>query len=209
MVSLTIAAIACWPGARCLPSMADTPDKASPSMNKRIALALLATLAYLPAAPAPAAPKGPADDALAAYMKATKVPCYTQAGEARCTIASLDQGKSVFLDKPGAEATMAVAFVTYQYDSTGNGMDQMAIVMRRDGARWTPVGRADNTVGSSPRDARFAPGSITYVGTVVGERDNRANPRGKATFRLAVGPGGVTFAGKGDAGRSMSDAIRR
>lgn len=178
-------------------------------MSTRIALALFATLAYLPAAPAPAAPKGPADDALAAYMRATKVPCYTQAGEARCTIASLDQGRSVFTDRPGPEATMAVAFVTYQYDATGNAMDQMAIVLRRDGARWVPVGRADNTVGSSPRDVRFAPGSITYVGTVLGPNDNRANPRGKATFRLDVGPSGVRFAGKGDAGRSMSDAIRR
>ncbi len=178
-------------------------------MKTRIALALFATLAYLPAAPAPAAPKGPADEALAVYMRTTEVPCYTQSGEARCTIASLDQGKAVFTDKPGADASMAVAFVTYQYDTTGNAMDQMAIVMRRDDTRWVPVGRADNTVGSSPRDVRFAPGSITYVGTVLGPNDNRANPRGKATFRLDVGPSGVRFAGKGEAGRSMSGAIRR
>ena len=156
-----------------------------------------------------AAPVGPAAPALAVYMAATKIPCYTQAGEGSCTIKSLDQGVHLFYGKPDAGTDEAVAFVEYQYDATGNGMDQMAIVLRLVAGKWIVVGRADNTTGSSPRNVRFSPGAITYVGTVMGANDNRANPTGKGSFRLAVGERSVSFVNDRAKGRSMSDEIRR
>lgn len=176
-------------------------------MRKFVILALMTGAAL--ATPAGAASPGVASGAMAAYMKGTKVPCYTQAGEARCTIASLSQGMKVFYGKPDASTEQAVAFVTYQYDATGNAMDQMAIVFRKEGEQWVPVGRADNTVGTSPRDVRFSPGAITYTGTVVGQNDSRVAPTGKSNFRLLVAASGVTFAGKGNVGTSMQSEIER
>lgn len=170
---------------------------------------ILVPLAAISVAPAMAAPSGAAGQAITAYMRGTRIPCYKQSGEGQCSIASLDQGTKVFYSKPDSSSEMAVAFVDYQYDATGNGMDQMAIVFRKEGEQWVPVGRADNTVGSSPRNVRFAPGAITYTGTVVGQNDSRANPTGKGTFRLLVTANGVTFGGKGNAGRSMQDEIQR
>ncbi|MGU3467284.1 hypothetical protein ACLBXO_20775 [Methylobacterium sp. C33D] len=166
-------------------------------------------LAAVSTAPAIAAPSGPAGQAIAAYMRGTGIPCYKPSGEGRCSIAALNQGTKVFYGKPDSLSEMAVAFVVYQYDATGNGMDQMAIVFRKEGDRWLPVGRADNTVGSSPRNVRFAPGAIAYTGTVVGQNDSRANPTGKGTFRLVVTSNGVTFGGKGNAGVSLQNEIQR
>ncbi|MBO1022879.1 hypothetical protein IPV08_23255 [Methylobacterium sp. SD274] len=166
---------------------------------RSIAFAVLGLTAGMPYAFA--APAGPAAPALAIYMAATKIPCYTQAGEDACTIKSLDQGVLLFHGKPDAGTDEAVAFVEYQYDATGNGMDQMAIVLRLVGGKWIVVGRANNTTGSSPRNVRFSPGAITYVGTVVGANDNRATPTGKSTFRLAVGERSVSFVGDRAKGR--------
>lgn len=158
--------------------------------------------------PAIATPSGPAAGAIGSYMRSTKIPCYNQTGESKCLISSMDQGTKVFYSKSGMPSEMAVAFVTYQYDTTGNAMDQMAIVFRKDGERWVAVGRADNTVGTSPRNVSFQPNEITYTGTIVGQNDSRVNPTGSKSFRLIVGTNNVTFGGKGSAGTSMSNEIR-
>lgn len=148
----------------------------------------------LAAAPPPSGPAGPA---ITAYMRGTKIPCYTQSGEGRCSIASLAEDTSVFYGKPDPLAEIAVVFVTYQYDATGNAMDQMAIVLRKEGDKWLPVGRANRTVGTEPRDVRFSPGAITYTGTIAREGDSRADPTGKATFHLVIGAKGIVF-GEGE-----------
>ena len=154
---------------------------------KSILLALAALAATVPAAAA--AP----DDlmpALHGYMAATKAPCYRRDIETRCSISGLVEGD---MKVHRASGDVALAFVPYQWDNTGNGMDQMIIVLNRSGGHWAVVGRADNTVGTDPRDFRVAPGRITYVGTTMRPGDSRIAPTGKATFRLDVGPSGVTF----------------
>jgi hypothetical protein len=170
---------------------------------------LAAAVSAMAAVPSMAAPTGPASKDISRYVAGTRIPCYSNAGEGTCTIASIADTSSikVFYGQPAREPDMAVAFIDYQYDSTGNGMDQMALVMKRDDARWVPVGRADNTQGTSPRDVRFLPGKITYVGTVVGPNDARSNPTGRKAFALLVGNGKVQFV-KGTKGEAMADRIR-
>ena len=161
-------------------------------MRKFVALLCLLAGGYA-VSPAQAAPTETAEQALASYMRRTKIPCYTRAGEGRCTIASLNEGMKTFHGMPSPGPETFVAFVTWQYDKTGNAMDQMSIVLRNAGGRWVTVGRADHTVGTDPRDVRFTPDAITYTGTVVGPNDTRAAPTGKAAFRLSVGTDSVRF----------------
>ena len=51
----------------------------------------------------------------------------------------------------------------------------------------------DLGVGSDPRQVQFGQGIITYVGTVLGPNDSRANPTGRGRFSLKVTDRGVTF----------------
>lgn len=170
---------------------------------------LAAAVSVSAAAPSLAAPTGPAAKDLSRYVAGTRIPCYSNAGEGTCTIASIadTSGIKVFYGQAAGDPEMAVAFIGYQYDSTGNAMDQMAVVMKRDDTRWIPVGRADNTQGTSPRDVRFLPGRITYVGTMLGPNDSRANPTARKSFALLVGNGKVQFV-KGAQGEAMSNRIR-
>jgi hypothetical protein len=181
-----------------------------PFQPKALLPILFATaIAVSAAAPSLAAPTGPAAKDLSRYVAGTRIPCYSNAGEGTCTIASIadTSGIKVFYGQAAGEPEMAVAFIGYQYDSTGNAMDQMAVVMKRDDTRWIPVGRADNTQGTSPRDVRFLPGRITYVGTMLGPNDSRANPTAHKPFALLVGNGKVQFV-KGAQGEAMSNRIR-
>lgn len=141
--------------------------------------------------------KGPAAESVARYLRQTRIPCYTQKGEETCPIIATASGASLFHGSFSKNPTpYAVAFVSYQYDQTGNAMNQMAIVFKEAGGRWTPVGRADETVGSDPRQVQFGRGVISYTGTVLGPNDSRANPTGRGRFSLKVTERGVTF-GKG------------
>ena len=138
--------------------------------------------------------KGPAAESVARFLKQTRIPCYTQKGEEKCPIIDTASHASLFHGSFSNDPTPhAVAFVSYQYDQTGNAMSQMAIVFKEAGGRWTPVGRADETVGSDPRQVQFGQGIITYVGTVLGPNDSRANPTGRGRFSLKVTDRGVTF----------------
>ena len=138
--------------------------------------------------------KGPAAESVARYLKQTRIPCYTQNGEETCPIVDTASNASLFHGSFSNDPTPhAVAFVSYQYDQTGNAMSQMAIVFKEAGGRWAPVGRADETVGSEPRQIQFGQGVITYVGTVLGPNDSRANPTGRGRFSLKVSNRGVTF----------------
>ncbi|MFC5393660.1 hypothetical protein [Bosea vestrisii] len=138
--------------------------------------------------------KGPAAESVARYLKQTRIPCYTQKGEEKCPIIDTASHASLFHGSFSNDPTPhAVAFVSYQYDQTGNAMSQMAIVFKEAGGRWTPVGRADETVGSDPRQVQFGQGIITYVGTVLGPNDSRVNPTGRGRFSLKVTDRGVTF----------------
>lgn len=175
------------------------------SVLQGIFLLLAATVAQ----PACAGPSGPASQEIEQYIRSVRVPCYTKSGEGRCTIASIadTSGIKVFYGRPSDGREFAVAFVDYQYDATGNAMDLMALVLRLEGGRWVPVGRADNIQGGSPRDVRFAPGRITYVGTVVGPNDVRAAPKGRRAFTLLVDDGSVRFV-RGAQGEAMSNRIQ-
>ncbi|WP_346359842.1 hypothetical protein [Bosea sp. (in: a-proteobacteria)] len=138
--------------------------------------------------------KGPAAETVTRYLKQTRIPCYTQKGEEKCPIIDTASNASLFHGSFSNDPTPhAVAFVSYQYDQTGNAMNQMAIVFKEAGGRWTPVGRADETVGSDPRQVQFGQGVITYTGTVLGPNDSRANPTGRGRFSLKVTGRGVTF----------------
>lgn len=143
--------------------------------------------------------KGPAAETVTRYLKQTRIPCYTRKGEETCRIIDTATNASLFHGSFSNDPTpYAVAFVSYQYDQTGNAMDQMAIVLKEAGGRWMPVGRADNTVGMEPRQVQFGRSVITYTGTVLGPNDSRANPTGRGRFSLKVSERGVTF---GKAGR--------
>lgn len=137
---------------------------------------------------------GPAKPAITRYIQQTKIPCYKMAGETTCLIKESAAEASVFYGSLQGDPTpLAVAFVLYQYDTTGNAMDQMAIVFKEVDGQWKAHGRADNTIGSQPRQVEFGNGVITYTGTVVGKRDNRANPTGKARYQLKMTDKGVAF----------------
>ncbi len=157
-----------------------------------LVLACLAVPA-LAARPGAAGPSGPAAGAVGAYLRDTRIDCYTQAGEGRCQLAKVASGNRVFYGTlEGAPA--AVAFVDYQYDATGNAMDMMAVVFREEGGAWKPVGRAEGIQGSQPREVRFEGTAITYTGTMLGDGDARSNPTARGRFRLLVEGGKVTFA---------------
>ncbi len=142
--------------------------------------------------------KGPAAESVARYLRQTRIPCYTQKGEQTCPIIETATNASLFHGRFSNDPTPhAVAFVGYQYDQTGNAVSQMAIVFKEAGGRWTPVGRADETVGMEPRQVQFGQGVITYVGTVLGPNDSRANPTGRGRFSLKVSDRGVTFSKSG------------
>lgn len=178
-----------------------------PFKNAVLMVAALGAAAI--AHPAHAGPSGPASREIERYVKGMKVPCYSNSGEGRCTIASIGDtaGIKVFYGHPGEGRELAVAFIDYQYDTTGNAMDLMALVLRRDDNGWVPVGRADGIQGASPRDVRFSSGKITYVGTVVGPDDVRAAPAGRREFTLLVDDRSVRFV-KGGQGEAMSNRIR-
>ncbi|RYE77129.1 MAG: hypothetical protein EOP19_23365 [Hyphomicrobiales bacterium] len=169
---------------------------------RRILLGFAAMTGFIATAAAQdvtASLKGPAAETLARYLKQTRIPCYTQKGEETCRIIDTATDASLFHGSFKNDPTPhAVAFVSYQCDQTGNAMNQMAIVFREAGGRWTPVGRADETVGMEPRQVRFGQGVITYTGTVLGPNDSRASPTGRGRFSLKVTDRGVTF---GKAGR--------
>lgn len=138
--------------------------------------------------------KGPAAETVARYLEQTRIPCYTQQGEQTCPIIDTATNASLFHGSFSNDPTpYAVAFVGFQYDQTGNAMSQMAIVFKEAGGRWTPVGRADETIGSEPRQVQFGRGVITYVGTVVGPNHSRANPTGRGRFGLKLTDRGVIF----------------
>lgn len=137
-----------------------------------------------------------AGSTLDAYMRETEVPCQTSAGERWCTIASLSKGLRIFYDTHALMPGVALAFVDYQSDQTGNAMDQMAILLRF-GDRWTVVGRVDNTIGSNPREVVLVPGgAITYEGTIVGPGGSRVDPLGKARFCLRYSNDSLIFANR-------------
>jgi hypothetical protein len=138
--------------------------------------------------------KGPAAETVAHYLKQTRIPCYTHKGERTCPIIDTATNASLFHGSFSNDPTpYAVAFVGYQYDQTGDAVNQMAIVFKEAGGRWTPVGRVDETVGSEPRQVQFGRGIITYVGTVLGPKHPRANPTGRGRFSLKLTDRGVIF----------------
>jgi len=171
-------------------------------MMRRILFSFAALASFVTAAAAQdvtASLKGPAAESVARYLKQTRIACYTQQGEQKCPIIDTATNASLFHGSFSNDPTpYAVAFVGYQYDQTGNAVNQMAIVFKEAGGRWTPVGRADETVGMEPRQVQFGQGVITYTGTVLGRNDSRANPTGRGRFSLKVTDRGVSF---GKAGR--------
>lgn len=164
---------------------------------RRILFGLAAAMGFVAPAAAQdlaASLKGPAAETVTRYLKQTRIPCYTQKGEGTCPIIDTASHASLFHGSFSNDPTPhAVAFVGYQYDQTGNAMSQMAIVFKEAGGRWMPVGRADETAGSDPRQVQFGQGVITYTGTVLGPNDSRANPTGRGRFNLKVTGRGVTF----------------
>lgn len=134
---------------------------------------------------------GPAAKVAEGYMKKTQLPCFRAMTEKTCSIASMARDLG---DRPKIfyGADLAVVFSNYQYDSSGNAISQMAIVLKNDGG-WKVVGRADQTVGANPRQVRFKGNTISYVGTVVRDGEGRAAPTGKGNFQLIVHPTGVQF----------------
>ncbi|WP_326875228.1 hypothetical protein [Bosea sp. (in: a-proteobacteria)] len=164
---------------------------------RRILLSLAAAMGLVTAAQAQdvtASLKGPAAESVARYLKQTRIPCYTQKGEGKCPIIDTAADASLFHGRFENDPTPhAVAFVGYQYDQTGTAVSQMAIVFRKAGGRWVPVGRVDETIGSEPRQVQFGRGIITYVGTVLGPKHPRANPTGRGRFSLKLTDHGVIF----------------
>ncbi|PPD13953.1 MAG: hypothetical protein CTY25_12010 [Methylobacterium sp.] len=152
-----------------------------------------------------------AEKAVEAFIRNTVVPCYKLEGEGRCKLAETAARPTIHYAGDGA-MKIALAFVPWQWDLTGNAMDQMLVVFdQRQNGDWKPTGRLDRTYGSNPRDLKFFRDGekvrIEYVGTVVGRRDNRANPTGSQRFAVEVLPNGQMRATKPH-GRSMSEAIR-
>ncbi len=90
---------------------------------------------------------GPAKSAISRYVQGTKIPCYKMTGETTCLLKETTSDAKVFYGTlKNDPAPIAVAFIGYQYDATGNAMDQMAVVFKEVGGRWTAIGRADNTI---------------------------------------------------------------
>jgi hypothetical protein len=117
--------------------------------------------------------------ALVGYLRTTHIPCYDASGERTCVLG--DIGRVTAFQRQGDEA---VGFVEYLADQTGNGMEMMAVTLRRDGGDWRPEARYVGLRGSSPRAIRFDDGGIEYVGTVLCEGDSRAEPTGTEAFRI-------------------------
>jgi hypothetical protein len=130
------------------------------------------------------------------YLESTEIECYAAGkGEERCLIASVAVGAQLrYGTMPGDQEQYAVAFVDYEPDTSGNAAYLMAIVFKSgpDGA-FVPLGRAEDIIGTDPRNLRFERGAITYTGTVVGPGDARCCATGKGHFRLLVSRDSVKF----------------
>ena len=160
-------------------------------------LAALAVAVLVGEAPVLAEPEGldgPAASAIDAYLKETRIPCYTQAGDpTTCAIAEIGTVSRVFYGAfTGQPAPVAVAFVDYQEDPTGRMVDMMAVVLRDGGGQWRPIGRAMEIVGRDPHAVRFGAGTIHYEG-VVGPDPARNTPKAQRSFVLTVSDRGVGF----------------
>lgn len=151
-----------------------------------------------------------AEQAIDSYIRNTIVPCYKHEGEGRCKLVETAARPTIHYAGEGA-MKIALAFIPWQWDTTGNAMDQMLVVFDQQNGNWKAAGRLDRTYGSNPRDLKFYKDGdkvrIEYVGTVVGRRDNRANPTASQRFAIEVLPSGQMRAKK-PTGRSMSTAIR-
>ncbi|WP_156406979.1 hypothetical protein [Bosea sp. Root670] len=141
---------------------------------------------------------GPAAKAASQYMNSTMIACYRNSIENKCRISDMGMSAKIFYGNsstgsPLADENMAIVFLDYQYDNTGNAVDQMAIVLKGSNESWKVIGRADNTVGSSPDDVKFSKDTITYMGKYVTGRDSRSNPTGNRRFTLKYTANSVTF----------------
>ncbi len=172
------------------------------TLDALLAAAVMLTAAVVPAGPATAAEAdyaaaltGPAAPALAAYLRTARIPCADPRGETTCTPAARAYAAQVHYGRfPDDPADYVVAFLTWQYDQSGNAEEQMAVVLKTvPGGGWAPVGIAPHTVGTRPRELRFSGRMISYVGTVLGPNDARADPQGRATYRLEITHQGVRF----------------
>jgi hypothetical protein len=137
---------------------------------------------------------GPAAIEIGRYIENTQIGCYKPAGETKCRIGETASQTSVYYGSfLNSSLQHALAFVTYQYDVTGNAVDQMAVLFKETDGQWKPAGRALNTIGTDPRELAWGKDTIAYTGTVVGQNDSRANPNGSGRFRLQLTNKGLTF----------------
>jgi len=138
---------------------------------------------------------GPAADEISRYIEQTQIDCYKMEGESKCRIAETAGQSKVFYGAFEASRDLyALAFLTYQSDTTGNAVDQMAVLFKQEGTGWKAVSRANNTIGTDPYDVRFGKaGAITFTGTAVGPNDSRANPTGRLTSQLNLTEKGLVF----------------
>ncbi len=95
---------------------------------------------------------------------------------------------------------IALAWIPWQWDTTGNAMDQMLVVFDQRNGKWKAVSRLDRTYGTNPRDLKFfrmaTKSASNMSATVVGRGDNRANPTGSQRFAIEVLPDGQMRATK-------------
>lgn len=138
---------------------------------------------------------GAAAGAVQRYIESARVACERPAkGERDCLLKSFPLSTKILYGRMPGDTDHAVAFMTYEGDSGGNAVSEMAVVFRADAAgTYVPIGRADNVVGADPREPRFERGAMTYTGTIVGPNDARCCPTGKARFKLLIAADGVTF----------------
>lgn len=135
-------------------------------------------------------------DALVAYAQETSIDCFRETKEMKCPIISLTEQEPLVTRGSSVEGKAddtAITFIPYQYDTSGNAVQQMAIVMRKQGERWKVVGRVDETMGHDPRNVEFSDGGISYEGTYVKDGEGRANPTGAKRFRITYSDSGVKF----------------
>lgn len=156
--------------------------------------------------------KGPAAGAVARTIEATRIECFVSGKETKCPLADFVAGASIFYGRmPGDPAEHAVAFVTHESATGGNAVYQMAFVFKSGADGFVLLGRADETIGMEPRDVRFERGAISYTGTILGPRDPRCCPTGKARFKLIVANDRVIFVDpkKGHASETGGAAVAR
>lgn len=87
---------------------------------------------------------------------------------------------------------LADAVAIFNVPSGGSAAYQHLLVMKGDGASFTPLGVREQIVGINPHDIVIRRAVVEYTGTILGPTDPHCCPRTSQRFRVTVSNGRIS-----------------